>query len=298
LEERVASPLFVMQNTIQNKGNIFISVLVVILIGGGIAASAYLYFNLDTAKSKNSELKEQIKIARMQLEQTQQSLEEKSQEVTQLQESIEEQQVRVSDLEAAMSEKDEFAASLVEQLERDQQQILELMQNLEHEKKALVEFSVKLKENNARALEGLSERKEEFWQELAQIKKQKKDLEQKLFLLRKKVVLLFNEDALDKIDRIDIDEMQLAPIVVAAGGLQEARVLSVDHRNHIIAFDIGSDSGLRKSDVVNIFNGNDLIAKARVYRVTDTIASADLLIEYIGADIRENDIVRAYIDKE
>ena len=87
--------------------------------------------------------------------------------------------------------------------------------------------------------------------------------------------------------------VQLERIVVSDAGSStlSGRIVSINQDWPFVIIDLGWDV-VRIGDTVSIFRGDQLLAKARIDRVQESICAATILPEWNAAEIRINDLVR------
>ena len=93
----------------------------------------------------------------------------------------------------------------------------------------------------------------------------------------------------------DANAVQLDKVVVTQPGSGtpglQGHILSVNAQWKFVVVDLGWNV-VDLGDVVSIYRGQQLIAKARVERVQEQVAAATVLPEWAGSDIQINDVVR------
>ena len=89
---------------------------------------------------------------------------------------------------------------------------------------------------------------------------------------------------------VQLDRVVVTPPGGGAPGL-EGRILSVNTQWNFIVVNLGWNV-VQLGDVVSIYRGEQLVAKAKVERVQEQVAAATLLPEWMRSDIQVNDVVR------
>ncbi len=86
-------------------------------------------------------------------------------------------------------------------------------------------------------------------------------------------------------------EVELEKIVVKPGRGQEGKVLVVNKEFNFIVVGAGNNKGVTQGIVFGIFRGGDLIAKAQVEKVYETMSAANILPD--SGEIKEGDLAKA-----
>jgi len=262
-----------------------------------ISSLSFLIYRMSIIEKEKLELKKQIDITSFQLNELKSKVQERTKDLVLVQEKLQKRDGFLGDIEEQLKEKNDYITSLLNQFKEDQNKFAQLIEELQEEKRKSFEITEKLKRNNRITKQQLEDERKSLEEKLAQVEKDKNDVEKELVALNDKISFIFSDDLARKIDRFSIeDATKLSTIKVTSDSLKEGRVVSIDQSNNIIAFDMGFIDGVEEDDVVNIFNGEHLIARAKVYKVESNVSTADILAEYKGSDIQLNDVVRVFIE--
>ncbi|MFH1778499.1 MAG: hypothetical protein ABH847_00490 [Candidatus Omnitrophota bacterium] len=214
------------------------------------------------------------------------SLQEAIQVKEALQNELEEQKRIRADLESQLASTEGQFTSLQSQAE-------ELAATLADEKKAKEEALSKFDEIS-HAAETLrtsleSERKEKLalQEQFDKIKKEHTSLQDQL-----KTIKTQNESLAKQIQELQSKkEVELDKIVVKPGSGQEGKVLVVNKDFNFIVIGAGNNKGITPGIVFGVYRDGNLIGKAQVEKVYETMSAANILPD--SGEIKEGDLAKA-----
>ncbi|MFH0771745.1 MAG: hypothetical protein V1933_03910 [Candidatus Omnitrophota bacterium] len=226
---------------------------------------------------------------------TEKLLDETKQVKEKIQQELDNQTKLKETLESQLSDVNLKFSTLQDEAENLSLQIAE-------EKKAKEEALSKL-EDRSRELEALksdfeSEKKEHLGvqEQYDKVNKEYESLKEELKTLKSD-----NEQLLKQIQQSTSQEMttdkevQLDKIVVKSGVEAEGKVLVVNKEFNFIVVSSGNNKGVTRGFVFGIFRNGDLIGKAQVEKVYETMSAANIMPD--SKDIREGDLAKALPSK-
>lgn len=86
-------------------------------------------------------------------------------------------------------------------------------------------------------------------------------------------------------------EVELEKIVVKPGRGQEGKILVVNKEFNFIVVSVGNNKGITQGIVFGIYRGGNLIGKAQVEKVYETMSAANILPD--SGEIKEGDLAKA-----
>ncbi|KPK40114.1 MAG: hypothetical protein AMJ78_07525 [Omnitrophica WOR_2 bacterium SM23_29] len=214
------------------------------------------------------------------------SLRETIQAKEALQNELEEQRRVRADLESQF-------ASIKGQFTSLQSQAEELAAALADEKRAkeeaLNKFDEKLHEAETLRVSLESERKEKIalQEQFDKIRKEYVSIQDQL-----KTVKAQNESLARQIQELEVKkEVELEKIVVKPGSGQEGKVLVVNKDFNFIVIGAGNNKGITPGVVFGVYRDGNLIGKAQVEKVYETMSAANILPD--SKQIKEGDLAKA-----
>lgn len=195
------------------------------------------------------------------------------------------------EIEAKFKETEEKIQKLSGQLDEEKQTLELAAGELETKKKELAKFKADLENEKkeklaiSKNLETLQSDYDKVTKEVARLRNEKSSLEKKVAELEEKAVNL------DKIVVGSREKGSLLVPVEPVKPLLEGKVLVVNKEYSFVVTDLGQDKGVQKGMLFDIKNGNELLAKAEIDKVYDTMSSATVLPGGKINDIKKGHVI-------
>ncbi|MFH1519942.1 MAG: hypothetical protein ABIE75_05190 [Candidatus Omnitrophota bacterium] len=154
-------------------------------------------------------------------------------------------------------------------------------------------------DNEIRRRQQIAAKLDKIAQQLAQEQRHRGGLEQEVKETEEKLTLAIKAKAeieakYKELQTNSIGVIELEKIVVTARPPLEGRVVLINREQEFILVDLGSKDKLEIGEVLAVYRNNDLIGRARIVEVRETLSAATILHELRWNEISEDDIVKLF----
>jgi len=235
-----------------------------------LAASGYLYMQLDQVKKE--------------LAGSQAEADAAQQRISSLQKARQTLAAELEAEKARVAEFDQEIEQLSEELDKADREIEQLKQQVKESEQATIDLEeVKLKLKKAvleksRLEKKLDQTVEKFEDELKLLRQQKLELEQRL-----------QEQTGEIPGAIRIEDVK-----IFTGKKFSGKVIAVNKRYNFVIINIGKNDGLEENTNLIVHRGKIFVGKVRVERVYEKMAAAMLLKDWMQEDVKTGDKVKKF----
>jgi chromosome segregation ATPase len=265
-------------------------VVTVFSISGAIA----LYLAKEGEVNKRLEVEAELQETRQAKNEAEQKLNDLMQVKKQLEEDLAQKKESYEKVLAQLTELEEenkrFAANVEEKME--------IITDL---KSALLKKENDYKRLNSRLEKTLSEY-EDIKVKLSQIRMAKEALENRIIQLSRKKksrgveleeIVVSREPAHKAtLPRANSSPAFANVVSFPPEGSLEGQVLVVNKEFAFVVINLGQKDGLKESEILNVYRGQQFLGKVQVERIYDTMSSAVILPDVTAEEIKEGDMVK------
>ncbi|MFA4991942.1 MAG: hypothetical protein WC569_05120 [Candidatus Omnitrophota bacterium] len=195
------------------------------------------------------------------------------------------------ELEAKLAKTESRIKEITSQFEGEREKSEMAVSDLELKKKDLERLKVDL-ENEKKEKLSISKKLQDIQSDYDKVKKEVSRLASEKSTLERKVSELEQKSVnLDKIVVSPMDDAGQAAAPRQARSFLQGKVLVVNRDYSFVVTDLGQDKGVQKGMIFEVRDGEDLLGKAEIDKVYDTMSSASVLPGGRISDMKKGNLI-------